>query len=160
MQMTVPEAWALIPVPSRVPGLSKAEVTIAESSGSKGCAKETWPTIPPSKNVQGRIPRVQSMTWSATRKSRGLTSSLRDPTALKPMQQRTPSFRKAATLARLLTSWGAISWWRPWRERKATVMGFAGRDVEDEDWVVCGGSAIWMMPSDEVAGRLVNFSGV
>ena len=40
------------------------------------------------------------------------------------------------------------------------MMGFAGWDVDDEGWVVWGGSAIWMTPSEEFEGRRDGFSGV
>lgn len=44
---------------------------------------------------------------------------------------RTPMLLSAAMLARFLTSWGASSWCRPWRERKAMGMGLP---VEGEGW--------------------------
>ena len=44
---------------------------------------------------------------------------------------RTPRERSAAMLAREGTSWGASSWWRPWRERKAIGIGLP---VVGEGW--------------------------
>ncbi len=58
-------------------------------------------------------PLVQSTTPPATTKSLGFTSSLRLPTALKPIAAVTPSFFRHATLARLLISCGAYWWCRP-----------------------------------------------
>ena len=76
------------------------------------------------------MPLVRSMIWSGMTKSRGLMASCREPTALKAMMVRTPRLRRAAMLARAGTSWGAISWCRPWRDRKATGMGLPSA----EEW--------------------------
>ena len=46
---------------------------------------------------------------------------------------RTPMCRSAAMFARFFTSWGASSWDRPWRERKATGIGLP---VVGDLWVV------------------------
>ena len=51
---------------------------------------------------------------------------------------RTPSLRSAAMLAREGTSWGAYSWLRPWRERKATFRGAEDWEEEVGDWVESG----------------------
>lgn len=66
---------------------------------------------------------VRSKTWSGTRKSLGLTSSLKLPTALKATTHLTPNFLSAAILALDGTSCGASSWCRPCLERKATLRG-------------------------------------
>lgn len=99
--------------------------------GEKGSPKGTCPTIPVSKKVKGRMPFVRSMIWSGRTKSRGLMASWREPTAEKAITVRTPMWRRAAMLAREGTSWGAISWWRPWREMKAMGMGLP---VDGEGW--------------------------
>ena len=133
----------------------------ARRGGSKGWAMGMWPTVPDSKKVQGRTwngkglvlggwfsdgggggggmekvggltPFVQSSTWSTTTKSRGLTSSFRLPTALKPTTHVTPSLFNAATLARFGISCGAYWWWRPCLARKAIVVAF-GSGVEVDD---------------------------
>ena len=68
-------------------------------------------------------PFVQSTTPPPTQKSLGFTSSLKLPTALNPTTHFTPNFFNAATLARLLISCGAISWWVPCLARKAIIVG-------------------------------------
>jgi len=68
-------------------------------------------------------PLVRSNTWSGTKKSLGLTSSLKLPTALNATTHLTPNFLSAAILALDGTSCGAISWCRPCLERTATLRG-------------------------------------
>ena len=68
-------------------------------------------------------PLVRSKIWSGTRKSLGLTSSLKLPTALNATTHLTPNFLSAAILALDGTSCGANSWCRPCLERKATLRG-------------------------------------
>lgn len=53
-------------------------------------------------------------------KSLGRISSLKLPTAEKAIIVRTPILLSAAMFAREGTSEGVYSWWRPWREMKAT----------------------------------------
>lgn len=80
---------------------------------------------------QEPTPFVRSITWSGNKKSLGLISSLKLPTALNATTHLTPSFLNAAMLALDGTSCGAISWCRPCLERNATFNGVPeGRGCE------------------------------
>lgn len=54
MQMTVALAWTVRGGPERTPGGDIALWMAEERGASKGLAMEMWPTMPSSKNVQGR----------------------------------------------------------------------------------------------------------
>ncbi len=118
MQTRVPLSCSLTPSPSK---LCPHFRTICASFSSNGSPNMTCPTTPVSKNVKGRMPLVLSMIWSGMKKSRGWISSCKLPTAEKAIMVRTPIDLRAAIFARELTSWGANSWWTPWRLRKATL---------------------------------------
>ncbi len=68
-------------------------------------------------------PLVRSKTWSGTRQSLGLTSSLKPPTALNAATHLTPNFLSAAILALDSTLCGTNSWYRPCLERNTTMRG-------------------------------------
>lgn len=108
IQINNPSLCIFTPSPFNTPPLPMSNTALA-SPVSKGSAKLTCPTNPPSKKVLALIPFVRSMICEGMTKSRGRMYSCKLPTAENAMMERTPMDRRAAMLARLGTSVGVSS---------------------------------------------------